>query len=88
MLFFKRRINFDTDADPLMVQFFIKQYVEVMKNTKDRTDCHMKDYLFGVVIGLGVPSQMPIEVEEEKLETKAEIKKPIPLIIHRKTIYG
>lgn len=69
-----------TDADPSVVGFFFQQYVEVMKHGKDRTDEHMKGYLFDVITQLGVPETALPSVEPEVVEDETAYP-----IIHRRS---
>lgn len=72
-----------TEVSPKVVGFFFAQYCEVMKHGKDKVDQRMKDYLFSIITGLGVP-ESDIEVVEEILE---ELPLPKP-IIHRRLSNG
>lgn len=80
MNLFGPRVRY-TDAPAEVVAFFLQQYVEVMKHAKDKTDAKMKDYLFAVIEGLGVPEHA---AEQKTLSTESE---ELP-VIHRRSNDG
>ncbi len=84
-MFFRPKVKY-TDASAKVVGFFLQQYVEVMKHAKDRTDARMKDYLFAVIEGLGVPLA-DIDIVEPEPETEPEEPTLLP-IINRRMVYG
>lgn len=81
-MFFRPRYQMK-EVSPKVVGFFFAQYVEVMKHGTDKTDARLKEYLFQVVTGLGVPLAdiEMIEDEEDVVPDPAEQSLPI---IHRR----
>jgi hypothetical protein len=75
-----------TNAPPKEVAFFYAQYIEVMKFGSDFHDARLKEYLFDILIELGLPHRdLYLEVPENPETVEAA---PSPekrkLFVHRK----
>ncbi len=85
-----------TNTPPAQLAFFYTQYIEVMKYGVDEFDFHLKQYLFNILISLGVPDR-DLYVEAPKEEPEVIVEAPRPekrtLLVHgkdeiRKLTYG